>query len=56
MEEFEKYRKEQGIGYPAANLTERGWRAAFELMSKWLEIEESYEAFHARIKNELGDT
>lgn len=30
-----------------------GWRAAFELMLKWLEIEEPFETFQARIKKEL---
>lgn len=31
----------------------KGWKAAFELMLEWLEIEEPFEVFQARIKGEL---
>jgi hypothetical protein len=36
-------------------LVETVWRAAFELMLEWLEIEEPFETFQARIKEELTD-
>jgi hypothetical protein len=61
MEQFGKwFNKEssevEDYWMPRSKWAELTWRAAFKLMSEWLEIEESYEVFQARIKNELGDT
>ena len=38
-----------------STISETSWRGAFELMLEWLEIEESFEVFQARIKKELED-
>ena len=56
MKEFKKWLE----NHKHANWTweedaEEAWRDAFALMLEWLEIEEPFEVFHARIKEELED-
>ena len=65
MKECEKWVKEKGYDsylkgndaweYGLFKGIEEGWRAAFELMLKWLEIEEPFEDFYRRIEEELKD-
>lgn len=53
MKEFKKWEGTHSPGEYAYQKWEDGWRGAFELMLEWLEIEEPYEVFQARIKQEI---
>ena len=62
MSEFEKWYNELPMRKDATDYTSPthdkykiGWKAAMELVLEWLEIEEPFEVFTARIKEELKD-